>query len=270
MMKVNKKYIILFLTITLIFGACKTIKKTADISNDLAVSKVLISKVQKADPLIKSLNIQKMSLLIELDGKKINSQAYCKIITDSVIQISLQPFFGVEMFVARLDPVNIIVLDKTKNICYQADYATLEKYTGTKTDFSVLQNLLLNRYFLLSDGLIDENNTGLASEKGVINGITLNNNNISQKILLNDTFRITLQEILWKKYEEKLTVIYSENAEINGISFPAKIKFIIAGNNNKSGFEMQLNKAEINMPVSLPELNLQNYRKAGIESLLKL
>lgn len=259
----------MLLAIIFFFGACKTVKKATDTNNELAISKQLIDKVQKAEPTIKSLNIQKMTLLVDMGGKKINSQAYCKIITDSIIQISLQPFFGVEMFVAKLDPKTIMVFDKTKSICYQADYSTLEKYTGTKIDFSVLQNLLLNRYFLLSDGLIDANNTGIVKEKDEIKGISFSNNAISQKILLNDVFRITMQEINFKKDNEKLNIAYSENADINGISFPAKIKFLLIGNNDRNGFEMQLNKAEINQPVLLPELNLQNYRKAGLESLMK-
>jgi len=270
-MKTNQKSIMaLLLIISVLFGACKSSRNIVDKTEDLALSKTLIAKVKENDPAIKTLNIKKMNVALTLAGNKVNSPAYLRMIADSVIYVSVQPFFGVEMFVAKIDRENIVVVDKTKNTSYKATFKFMSDYLGSKLDFQVLQDLLLNRYFLLNEGLIDANKTGVLREKTVVKGVTFENEKIAQKITLSETFRVSRQDILFKKNENRLITSYMENVDINGVSYPAKIKFTMANIEGSSSFEFQINQAEINQAVSVPELNTFNLRQAAIETLLKI
>jgi len=260
----------LLLIISVLFGACKSSRNIVDKTGDLALSKTLIAKVKENDPAINSLNIKKMNVALTLGGKKINSPAFLRMIADSVIYVSVQPFFGVEMFVAKIDKENIVVVDKTKNTSYKATFKFLSDYLGSKIDFQVLQNLLLNRYFLLNEGLIDANNTGVLRDKTVVKGVTFENEQIAQNVTLSETFRVARQEILFKKNDNRLITSYMENVDINGVSYPARIRFTMANAEGSSSFEFQINQAEINQAVAIPELNTFNLRQAAIETLLKI
>jgi hypothetical protein len=61
-----------------------------------------------------------------------------------------------------------------------------------------------------------------------------------------------------------------ENVDINGESYPAKIRFTLSNSDGSSSFELQINQAEINQPVSVPVLNTFNLRQAALETLLKI
>jgi hypothetical protein len=270
-MKTNHKSVmVLLLTVSVIFGACKSSRNVVDKTDDLALSKTLIAKVKENDPAIKSLNIKKMNVALTLGGKKINSPAFLRMIKDTVIYVSVQPFLGVEMFVAQIDKENIVVVDKTKNTSYKATFKFLSDYLGSKLDFETLQNLLLNQYFLLNEGLIDSNKTGVLRDKTVVKGVTFENEKIAQKVTLSETFRVAKQDILFKKNENRLITSYMENVDINGESYPAKIRFTLSNTDGSSSFELQINQAEINQPVSVPVLNTFNLRQAALETLLKI
>ena len=124
------------------FWGCKTTQKTG-VADKKTEAQFLLDDVKKAEPKFTNIEFKRMNIGINLNEKtRYNSVATCKIIPDSVIHISIQPFFGVEMFIARLTPKQILVIDKLKGIYYQSDYSIFEQQFGIAIDYLTIEALI--------------------------------------------------------------------------------------------------------------------------------
>ncbi len=88
-----------------------------------------------------------MSLALDLLDRKVNVSASCKFYKDSAMHISIQPFMGIEMFKAELNPDSIIVFDKMNRRYYVINYNYFTERFGVDIDFNSLQALISNQFF---------------------------------------------------------------------------------------------------------------------------
>ncbi|MBV5343348.1 DUF4292 domain-containing protein, partial [bacterium] len=75
-------------------------------------------------------NVSKMSVAVEVGGRKFNTSASCKIRTDSAIHISIQPFLGFEMFKVEINKDSLLVFDKVNKKLYPVPFAYFKTKFG--------------------------------------------------------------------------------------------------------------------------------------------
>ena len=146
-MKKHWKILSGFLLLGLFFFGCKSKEKLTK-DKEVIASQSMIQSIRIAEPKYETLEYKRMQLSLNLNEKKqFRSSANAKIIKDSVIYISIQPFLGIEIFSVRLTPDYIYVLDKTKSVYYQANYALFFDQFGIEIDYQAFQSILTNKLF---------------------------------------------------------------------------------------------------------------------------
>lgn len=262
---------LLFLIPLLLSGGCKTLQKVNFFSGNDNNTAMMVEKAQLAEPRFRTLEIKKMNVKVNLSNQnEYNSPANCKIITDSVIHISVQPFFGIEMFVARFTPDTFIFIDKTKNTCYQSDYAFLNKKYNLDLSFATIQAIFTNKLFVAGENRVQSAMFKNIQDKNASSGFEYENEKYTGRVLLNPNFRISKVEVNVKSGPEKFYVSYTDFGETGQTaSFPYAIGINLSNSLREFGISMNILKLITEEEITLPELNIYKYQKGNISTLLK-
>lgn len=267
----NKYYLKIWLIAVLASGmwGCKTIQKTGETAIHGSI-KTLTEKISRAQPEFSSANIKKMNIGINLNGNKYNSAASCRIIADSLIYISVQPFFGMEMFAARFSKDEILVLDKIKKVYYRSGYTAINNMLGFRLDLSVVEALLTDKFFIVKEH--EASVPKMKQVKGDSNEVFLliENKNIHQKVSLNPDFTIRKMSFGTPSGEtEKFTAEYADFKTLDGMKFPYSYRIQSENQGISLNCNISISKLSFNESLAIPEINLDNYRQGNIDSLLK-
>ena len=90
----KQKIIVVIACSMLIMSACKTTRQVAKPTLPTTSTEIsqLVENVKKVQPQFKTANISKMSMAFNVNEREVNVSAVCKMIKDSAIFISIQPF----------------------------------------------------------------------------------------------------------------------------------------------------------------------------------
>ncbi|MEA4937812.1 MAG: DUF4292 domain-containing protein [Paludibacter sp.] len=264
-------HLLLFLIPVLLSGGCKSLQKVNFASVKDKNTTMTVEKILSAEPHFRYLDIKKMNLKVNLNNQnEYNSPANCKIITDSAIHISVQPFFGLEMFVARFTPDTFIFIDKTKNICYQADYAFLNSKFNLNLSYNTIQAILTNRLFAAGENQMQSAIFENLQDRSHSTGLQYENDKYTGTVKLIPDFRISEVEVNVKTGPDKFYVSYTEFGDTGkSISFPFNLDFKVSNSYRELGLSMNILKLIADETITLPELNLNKYQKGNISTLLK-
>ena len=137
---------VLFLAILLLTTTCKTKRSLGKDPTDQNYTE-LLSAVQQRDFTFQTLSAR-LYVNIETKKKSLGSRVELKMIRDSLIQLSVQPFFGFEAFRAEFATDSIRVLDRMNKHFLTESYANLKTLFPIELNFYNLQSLLTNQLFL--------------------------------------------------------------------------------------------------------------------------
>lgn len=271
-MKIMKYKLIFTLALfTLLTGGCKTIAKLTDgAPSEQKETAALIEKAVLAAPQFQTIDIKRMTLSVNMSpASRYSSPANCKMIRDSVIHISVQPFLGIEMFIARFTKQDIIVVDKTKNIYYQMNYRELKERFDLAIDFNMIQALLTNQLFVFGEpswrpSMLRQKTTSAGKYH-----LVYDHRDFSQNIYLNDEFRVNNVEIKGKDQYIEFNTQYNNFRTVERWVYPHQLNILLRESRQTATFDMNISRIGINEPTLVPALNLNNYRRASLDGLLK-
>lgn len=271
----NKILTICFLTV--VIAGCKTsqsVPKTpqagtpvvVDTAHTLTPSEMVIL-LQKNQPAFHRANVNKMSVYIDFLGRQMDVKASCKIVSDSALHMSIQPFFGVELFKLEMTPTSMIVIDKANRRFYESNYGVFKNKLGVTVNYDVVQSLISNRLFVAVKKAFSPDD------------FTWKNNN-SSKVLyvqsesMNQEFALNLAlariaEVIMKTNDGvySMSTRYSDFKDFGGVLFPEKI-FIDGEQNNgsKASFHFTIEDAKFDVPFAMEPTNLTRYTRGDINS----
>jgi hypothetical protein len=250
----------------LMMSACKTAKQVLKptVPTINAVSQ-LIEQVQKVQPQFKTANISKMSLAFNINEREVNVSAVCKIIKDSAIFLSIQPFLGIEMFKAELMPDSMKVFDKMNHRYFVTDYGFISRQFGVDVDFYSFQSLLTAQFFCIgkkvvkadSCKLISQNKIEFSSEK-MLQNTEISPLNLIQQVVLKA-----------KNSDYQLQTDYTDYTLVNGVNFPQKIALQATNQKTKATCDFSILRVEFNTNIKLSPTNPDRYTLGDIDQLLK-
>jgi hypothetical protein len=262
----NRKFIILSVFFTLVLVSCKTTKTITKPNQEKANPVVeVIEKVRKAQPQFKTANVSKMSMALELGERKVNVTATCKIKKDSVLYISIQPFFGIEMFKAEFTTDSIRVFDKMNRRYYVANYSYFSNRFGVDVNFYNLQELLTAQFFCLGNKDIQLADCVLKNQ----NRIEYNPKNMMQTTEI--SAQNLIQQVLIKAIDKdyQMQTIYSDYLLQNGVNFPQTISLRISSPNTKASCDFSILKVEFDTDLKFIPTNPERFTHADLDQLLK-
>ena len=257
---------ILFLALT--FTACKT--KKALVQTDNVDHKLMeqVEKIQNAEPKFASANVSKMTVALEVGGRKFNTSASCKMRTDSAIHVSIQPFMGLEMFKVEILKDSMLVFDKVNKKLYTVPFEFFKTKFGLTVGFSDLQAILSNRFFTVGKTEPDLLNCKQTESITNQNIIEYRTDEMIQQILLNATDRIEKQDLKALKSDYKMTVAYSDFVQIDKFIFPQIINIQALNSKRNLSFDFKITKAIFDTELNFSSIDRTKYTKGDINQLM--
>jgi hypothetical protein len=244
---------------------CKSGKQLAE--SEPVSTRQLVSMAIEAQPVFHTLDLKRIALNVSLGSSSYSSPASCRIIRDSVIHLSIQPFFGVEMMVAQFTADRFVLLDKVRKVVYAGDYASLRAEYGIAVDFKTIQALITNQLFVMS-----HRNTPLTALKpergGSTNFLLYQEAGISHRFQLNNDHRILKTQLTTAGGRQQLTAEYDKFTSQGLLLFPSQYSVKVTTGESNFNLGVSVSRLSYNEPVSIPQLSLQGYRSGSLESLL--
>ncbi|WP_080902735.1 DUF4292 domain-containing protein [Parabacteroides sp. Marseille-P3160] len=158
-MKRNKQYqrirlyagrvVLLFGLLSFILTGCKTAKKIETIQPVVEKREadvffgLMVEKAFQYQTLNARLNAE-----IKLPEKELNSRVNLKMIRDSIFQLSVQPFLGIEVFRLQVSPGRVLLIDRLNKRYVDELYENIKGKTPVDFNFYNLQSLFTNHLFL--------------------------------------------------------------------------------------------------------------------------
>lgn len=266
-----KQRIYLFILFAIaLLSSCKTVEKGIE-KDDSSLS---TEKISLTTMNIQTANFSNISASINLGGNNISSRASMRIICDSIIQISIQPIFGIEMGRLEFTPSGFLLLNKMKNIYFSGSYDLLLSHFNLAVGYRDLESMLLNRPFLLGENKVISE----ASLKQYFklssfpDGLLLTSKSSSSKIatefIFNKESKLTTSNILHPY--ARLQCQYSDFSKKDKIIFPFKYSIGVQENRFRSGAEINISSVEFNKQIKLNKTDLSNCKQVeSIEELLQ-
>lgn len=264
----EKRIILAGLILMSVLSGCKSIRGTAGAEKISSGERKVLEQAIAAQPEFSSLDMKRLSVSISLGGSSYTSPAICRIIRDSVIHLSAQPFLGIEMVVAQFNKSGFTVLDKMRKVAYTGNYAQFSERFGIALNYSILESLITNRLFVMEAGTSTVKNLKPSVRNGEIS-LRYENEMIRQLFQLGSDFRIRSTEISTPEGRQTFRARYDEFTNQDLIYYPYNYSVELTTASRKVELGVKISRMVVNdMPV-IPELSVQGYRIGDLESLIK-
>ena len=99
----------------------------------------------------------RLNVDLKMSGKSVSSRVEMKLVKDSVLQLSVQPFLGIEIFRLQLTPDSLKALDRMNRRYVAEGYSSLKRQIPIDFNFYNLQALFINHLFLPGEQEVADN-----------------------------------------------------------------------------------------------------------------
>jgi hypothetical protein len=256
-----------------LLAACKTTRtatttKQASLPQSSQVEQ-LVKQVQNAEPKFETANVSKMSMELNVNDRNFNVSATCKIKKDSAIYLSVQPFFGIEVFKAELTPDSMKVIDKMNRRYFVVDYHFFKQRFGVDVDFYSLQGLIFNQFFCVGQKNIQPKDLKINHSPTGNSSIDFESETMQQSTEINSLNLI--QQVLLKAKNSgyQLQTTYADFAVENTVNIPHKISMTASSEKSKAVCNFAILRVDFNNKLTLSATNTDHYTRGDIEQLMK-
>jgi hypothetical protein len=252
---------VLFLStgITHGFAAKKSTHKT----DSVAVANALRGKLQI--PVFASMNAAKCKFSIQYKEKNYAISSSLKMVKDSIIQLSITPFLGIEMYRAVLRPDSITIIDKNNHQYFISDYGFLQKKFGVEIGFSDIQALLAD--CPLND--LSELNVSAfnANESSGYDWTTIFKN-LKAEYRFDKDYRMDKVTLAQESSNAQFSCTYASFLPFDNVFYPTQCTVAAAFDQKQVGFTLTFDKITFDQPLNINAFNLENYRRVPVEQII--
>jgi hypothetical protein len=215
----------------------------------------------------------RLKLELKIPGKEISSRAQLKMICDDRIQLSIQPFLGLEMFRIELTNDSVIILDRM-NKCYMAEsYGKMKGKSAIDFNFNNLQSLFANNIFIPGENGVSP---------GQLRRFRMTKDKYSVSLKIKDeagmlyTFSAGEDEMLRstsvrdKSENHTLTWDYSDFQPVDKQQFPFRMEATLTAGDEKQGvITLTFSPPEINSPLKTDFNIPSEYKRITFAQIIK-
>lgn len=265
-----KKYRLLIIVIstTLLLFSCKG-KKALTEGEKATSTRHLVTLIEQAEPKFKVLNANNISLSATMGGKTQSVTAALRMITDSVIIVSVYPFLGIELYSVELYPDKWILYDKMNRKYATDDYNYLYHQLGITADFYTFQSLFSANLFSIGEKQVDYKKLDFISHEQQ-NELIYENQYVKQTSRTNKAH--TLDEVILesRKNDYKLTMSYSDYVVTRDVIYPRSfVMKAVAEGVSVIDLNFKIQKISFNGEPKFTSSNQDRYTRTTIDQLMK-
>lgn len=270
-----KNILVLLLVISL-FAACKTSKSipkqeqpVVEADHTLTPSE-MVMLIQKNQPAFRTANVSKMSVSVDFKDRQLDVKASCKMVSDSAIHLSIQPFFGIELFKLEMTPTEMLVIDKTNKRYYQSNYGIFRSRFGVIVNYDAIQSLISNRLFVSGKRGFSPDDFSWKATDSINNTLHVQAETMHQEVAV-DLLLGRIAEIILQTNDNvnSLKTTYSNFKSFDGFIFPEKINIDGVRGNSKAFFHFTVEEVKFDVPIQMEPMNLSRYGRGDINALFR-
>lgn len=263
-----------FIVLLLVMNGCKSTKLPTERgkTSTKELDEFVVS-MQKHEVEFNTLSA-KLNVNLRLPDKSISSRVEFKLAKDSILQLSVQPLLGIEVFRIELSKDSIKAMDRMNKRYVAEGYNGLKEEFKFDFNFYNLQALFINRLFLPGHQGVDNNlykhfKLERKNDATILN--TQDNMDLSYLFRVDNEERLTSTQISEPKGIYKLIWEYSDfQPIIQSHYFPQTMEVsftkegLSQGDMNVSFSRIQLDR-KLNMNFSIPA----KYKRITFAQILK-
>ena len=226
----------------LLFSACKGKKKKQNNGDDKPKTEVIVSEVDKNSPLFKEAENMylkqdtfstveiKFDLKLQLPDKNVSGSGTLRIANDSLIWLYIKAF-GLEIARAKLMKDSVFAVVKLKNQYFKSDYSALKQFFPINFDFSILQSVFLNKFFIFPENKIENLSYFSPSESGEnlrLNSVKSYNSKYGMSneiIVTRETLRVIKNSAIILSSQKGVSINYNGENDFQVHKLPVEVQF---------------------------------------------
>lgn len=219
----------------------------------------------------------KLNINLSFGTRSLSSKSNLKIIKDQVLQLSIQPLFGVEMIRLYVDNSEVVILDRMNKRYIKEPISKFMEEYPMGFDLSTIQALLTNRVFVSGKSEIEYNDyksfsTNKFSDHLYSIEAVDKKSGIEYRFAINsnDNVANTIMNMSNNKY--KVSWAYDEFIRNNNNNklFPHKMNIEMSTPKRKSNIGLEFSGIVLNEELNL-EMSIPNgYTQASISDVVKI
>lgn len=144
----RNKYGYVVLLVLLVLSGCRSSKQTSTTTGGGVLTQEQAWKQVEEQAFQCRTLSARLNVNLQLPSKEMSSRVELKLVKDSAMQLSIQPFLGIELFRMELTTDSIKVLDRVNKRYLAENYAHLQGETPIEFNFFNLQALFIDHLFL--------------------------------------------------------------------------------------------------------------------------
>ena len=218
--------------------------------------------------------LSKLNLNISTGRKTLGSKGSLKIIRDEAIEVSIQPFFGVEMFRLYIEPDCIIILDRMNKRYVKESFDNIKGDSPIGFNFSTLQSLFTNSLFVTEQTYVEKKDYNKFKYTQSTDNYLLRANDkkseIDYSFVVNGNDQITLTELYMPSKNYSLTWQYLQFELLKNFFFPHEMQIVASAEKIRLDTSISLSAITLNESLTVNNSIPSSYTKVELKEVLKL
>ena len=258
-------------TLILVMGSCRS-QKTA-LKPAKTVRNVSVQQILKEQPDFKSLYIKKMRLKVTSGSHTYNVTGRLELIKDSMLTLTVMPFFGIEAYRMICYTDHFEVYNKLKGKYAVAPYSFLEEATEIPGDYYLLQAGFSNQLFLMTGTNTRDLNRVFSEVQGGDTTTIVSSEEIfhfKHYFQMNEDHRI-IKTFVGEEHAPRFFIGYSDFERHDGQKFPMRVVGRSLAAKSDIKVDIAIKGLEFNhKTIQLPPLDTQRYTLTLMQDVGKL
>ena len=202
------------------------------------------------------------------------SKANLKIINDHMLQLSVQPLFGIEIFRFHIDNDTVVILDRMNKRYVKESIDELKNRYLLELDYYTLQSLFTNKLFLGGNKVLTPSDyskfTYVKTSTNYYLKSINNDSYITYLFMVNGDDRITFSHLFHPINKYSLQWSYSDFTRLGTHIFPYKMRIEISSPKHKLDIDMNYSNIVLDEPMELSITIPKGYTQTNFSDIIKI
>ncbi len=256
----------ILITISFALSSCKS-KKAVTKKAKLSSVENIVNKATEANNKFSSANISSATMRVKYDKTDFTFRASIRIISDSMISVSLMPALGIEIARLNLYKDKFQVIDKMNRRYAENGYNYLFLKHKIKIDYNTIEDIVTNKAFAIKTNNDYKNwNVDTKNDTTIItdNSRILNLFNIQTS--LNANYQ-TIGVSVGNEVQQVASLNLSEFKQYKDISYPTVYE--LESQTAKYVYcKIHIKRVKFNETWNTPNIDLNKYRRVTINNII--
>lgn len=260
----KRNSLLLLLVCAIALAGCRSKRAVQKPLDDLSTQTV--SEVLRQQPTFATMNISKMEVVATYGQHQMTFRAMARLFTDSLLQLSIQPMLGIEMFRIEFTPTDFRIIDKWNRRYTENSYDFLRYKLSVDFSFDLLQKVVSNHIFLL-DKAVEPSDFFVEKTDGAPMRLVHLSQGMIQRFEIAEPAVVAKAEVLTEP--ARVTCTYTGHRVQSAVRFPTDFSMTVIADGKTLSLACSAQKIEFDKPMeAFRPLPLEQYERVAFSKII--